>query len=72
MGKINTIALWIAVVVLALITLSGLSSTRSQFEQLKNAMRAQERFNKGILQQLSLQGEINESLLDFDGALINR
>ena len=70
--KYNIIALWVIAVLLGFMTLSGLSSTRSQFEQLKNALRVQEQFNNSIVQQLNLQGAVNENLLNFDGAIINQ
>jgi len=70
--KYNIIALWVVVVLLGFMTMSGLSSTRDQFEQLKNALRAQEQFNNSIVQQLNLQGAVNENLLNFDGAIINQ
>ena len=70
--KYNIIGLWVVVVLLGFMTMSGLSSTRDQFEQLKNALRAQEQFNNSIVQQLNLQGAVNENLLNFDGAIINQ
>ena len=70
--KYNIIGLWVVVVLLGFMTMSGLSSTRDQFEQLKNALRAQEQFSNSIVQQLNLQGAVNENLLNFDGAIINQ
>jgi len=70
--KYNIIALWVVVVLLGFMTLGGLSSTRSQFEQLKSALRAQESFNNSLVQQLQIQGKVNENLLDFDGTIINQ
>ena len=70
--KYNIMGLWVVVVLLGFMTMSGLSSTRDQFEQLKNALRAQEQFNNSIVQQLNLQGAVNENLLNFDGAIINQ
>ncbi len=69
--KYNIIGLWVVVVLLGFMTLSGLSSTRSQFEQLKSALRAQESFNNSLVQQLQIQGKVNDDLLNFNGALIN-
>ena len=70
--KYNIIGLWVVVVLLGFMTLSGLSSTRDQFNQLKSLLMGQQEFNNSIVQQLNLQGKVNENLLDFNGASIGQ